>query len=90
MQKEHIRFSIFRINTIQKINVKREKRSKSFQVVGWFYNFSQDCTFLLIHMIIFSTVEQSLEKKIEISKLDTTNTKVVSKFKADSCESCFK
>ena len=41
--KEHIRFSIFRINTIQKINVKKEKESKSFQVVGWFYNFSQDC-----------------------------------------------
>ena len=45
MQKEHIRFSIFRINTIQKINVKREKKSKSFQAVGWFYNFSQDCIF---------------------------------------------
>ena len=37
--KEHIRFSIFRINTIQTIDVTREKKSKSFQVVGWFYNF---------------------------------------------------
>ena len=44
MQKEHIRFSIFRINTIQTIDVTKEKKSKSFQVVGWFYNFSQDCT----------------------------------------------
>ena len=50
MQKEHIRFSIFRINTIQKINVKREKRSKSFQVVGWFENFSQDYVYIYIYI----------------------------------------
>ena len=29
MQKEHIGFSIFRINTIQKINVKRDKKNRN-------------------------------------------------------------
>ena len=50
--KEHIRFSIFRINTIQTIDVTREKKSKSFQVVGWFYNFSQDCIYTVLAKII--------------------------------------
>ena len=30
--KEHIRFSIFRINTIQKINVEREKNRNDFKL----------------------------------------------------------
>ena len=32
MLKEHIRFSIFRINTIQKINFKREKNRNNFKL----------------------------------------------------------
>ena len=55
--KEHIRFSIFTINTIQKINVKREKKSKSFEVVEWFYNFSQHCIYIYISVIKVSHLD---------------------------------